>query len=365
MARTDGADEELTCNFLFLCGGYYDYDTPHDPDFKGVADFNGQVVHPQFWPEELDYSGKRVVVIGSGATAMTIVPAMAERGAQVTMVQRSPTYVVALPDRDVIAIFLRRILPEKFAYALTRLKNTQLQRVFYHRTRVAPEGVKKRLLRYVRKHLGSDYDVERHFTPTYNPWDQRLCLLPNGDLFDAINRGSAEVVTERIDRFVEEGLRLVTGEVIPADIIVTATGLRLKVLCGVDLAVDGAPVPIPETFAYKGMMFSGVPNLAQTFGYINASWTLRADLTSEYVCQLLNYMDQVGMAQVTPTLRPEDQDMETRPWIDGFNPGYLLRSMHLLPKQGEGPWRNTQNYALDKKMVRHAPIPDSALQFSK
>lgn len=364
LGKKDGAEETITGNFIFMCGGYYNYDTPHDAHFKGVENFKGQVIHPQFWPEGMDYAGKKIIVIGSGATAMTIVPAMAELGAEVTMVQRSPTYVVSAPDQDSIANFLRKCLPASWAYAITRFKNTQLQHWVYRRTRVAPQVVKKKLLGLVRKHLGPDYDVDKHFTPSYNPWDQRMCLIPNADLFNAINSGGAKVVTEQIDCFVEEGLKLATGEVLPADAIVTATGLQLIVLSGVEFFVDDCKVDVSDTFSYKGMMYSDVPNMAQTFGYINASWTLRADLTSEYVCRLLNEMDKLGMTQVTPTLRPEDEDMAVKPWISDFPAGYMMRSMHLFPKQGEGPWRNTQNYKLDKKMVRKAPIVDTVLKFS-
>ena len=364
MERSDGSQAQMTASFLLMCGGYYNYDTPHDAGFKGMDDYRGEIIHPQFWPENMTYEGKKIVVIGSGATAMTIVPSMAELGAEVTMVQRTPTYVVSAPDKDKIANTLRKILPGSWAYAITRLKNTMLQHWFYHKTRVSPEAVKRKLLGLVRKHLGPDYDVDKHFTPPYNPWDQRLCLIPNADLFKSINNGSVKVVTEQIDCFVEDGLKLATGEVLPADAIVTATGLKLIVLSGVDFQVDGKQVDIPETFSYKGMMYSDIPNMAQTFGYINASWTLRADLTSEYVCRLLNYMDELGMAQVTPRLREEDKNMEAKPWIDDFPAGYMKRSMHLFPKQGGDPWRNTQNYKLDKKMVKKAPIADSALQFS-
>ncbi len=358
------AESEFSCNFLFMCGGYYNYDRPHDPEFKNVDAFKGQVIHPQFWPEELDYAGKKIIVIGSGATAMTLVPAIAEQAAEVTMVQRSPTYVVSMPARDKIANALRKCLPEKFAYAITRFKNVAMQRYFYQRTRVAPLRVKNKLLGLVRKYLGPEYDVDKHFTPTYNPWDQRLCLIPDADLFNAINAGTARVVTEHIDCFTGDGLKLATGEVLPADIIVTATGLRLTVLSGLALRVDGSQVNLADTWSYKGMMYSDIPNLAQTFGYINASWTLRADLVSEYVCRLLNQMDKLGMAQVTPRLRPEDEGMTSRPWIDGFPAGYMKRSMHLFPKQGEDCWRNTQNFKLDRKLIRHAPIEDSALCFS-
>ncbi|MAT83832.1 MAG: FAD-containing monooxygenase EthA, partial [Gammaproteobacteria bacterium] len=318
----------------------------------------------QFWPEDLDYAGKKVLVIGSGATAMTLVPAMAERGARVTMLQRSPTYVVSRPDQDAIANRLRKWLPERWAYAVTRFKNTQLQRFFYNRARTKPERVKQMLLKQVRKELGDEY-TDKHFTPSYNPWDQRLCLIPNADLFDSIREGSADVVTDHIDAFTERGVRTASGQEIEADIIVTATGLKLQVLSGVEFAVDGERVNFPDTFSYKGMMFSGVPNLVQTFGYINASWTLRADLTAEYVCRLLNHMKATGMRQVTPELREEDRDMQALPWIDDFTAGYMQRAMHLFPKQGDrGPWRNTQNYALDKKMIRHAPLEDGALRFT-
>ncbi|MGI9325805.1 MAG: flavin-containing monooxygenase [Pseudomonadales bacterium] len=365
--RTD-TDEavQFTCNFLFMCGGYYSYEKGHTPEFAGLEDFKGQVIHPQHWPEDLQYQGKKVVVIGSGATAMTLVPAMAANGAQVTMVQRSPTYVVSRPDEDKIANTLRKWLPEKWAYAITRFKNVQMQRFTYHRTRVAPQKVKATLLALVRKHLGPDYDVDKHFTPSYNPWDQRLCLVPNADLFTAINDGNAVVETEQIDRITESGLRLASGRELPADIIVTATGLNLVVLSGVEITVDGDRVNFPDTYSYKGMMYSGVPNMAQTFGYINASWTLRADLTSEYVCRVLNHMDELGVSQCTPRLRPEDAQMQALPWITDFSAGYMQRVMHLFPKQGDsGPWRNTQDFAKDKKMIRKAPLEDGALIFGQ
>lgn len=361
--KSCGETKILTCGFISMCGGYYNYEQPHDPGFTDMENFQGKIVQPQFWPKKLDYSGKRVIVIGSGATAMTLVPSMAAKGAHVTMVQRSPTYVVSRPDEDKVANVLRKFLPDSWAYAITRWKNTLLQGYFYRQTRVSPTFIKKKILDGVRAHLGEEL-TEKHFTPSYNPWDQRLCLIPNADLFKAIRKGSVEVVTEQIDTFTQDGLKLKTGEVLPADIIVTATGLKLAVLSGVEFVVDGEPVNVPETFSYKGMMLSGVPNMIQTFGYINASWTLRADLTSEYICRLLNYMDEVGMKQVTPTLRAEDAGMEVRPWIDDFPAGYMTRSMHLFPRQGEGPWRNTQDFAADKKMVRKSPIKDSALKFS-
>ena len=365
-SRADGAEPvTLSCDFLFLCGGYYRYDQGHLPEFAGLEEFGGTLVQPQFWPEDLDYAGKRVIVIGSGATAMTLVPAMAEGGARVTMVQRSPTYVVSRPAEDAIANFLRRILPERWAYALTRWKNVTLQGYMYRRTRTAPEKVKRQLLDRVRKHLGPDYDVDTHFTPRYNPWDQRLCLVPDADLFKAINAGRAEVVTDGIERFTANGIRLASGRELEADIVVAATGLELAVLSGIELQVDGRPVNLPDTVSYKGMMFSDVPNLVQTFGYINASWTLRADLTARYVCRLLNHLQATGTRQVTPRLRDEDRGMTLRPWIDDFSAGYMQRAMHRFPKQGDrGPWRNTQDYAQDKKLVREAPLEDGALVFS-
>ena len=361
------AETTFTGNFLFICGGYYNYEQPHDPEFKNVAAFKGQVLHPQFWPEGMHYAGKKVVVIGSGATAMTLVPNIATQGAEVTMVQRSPTYVVSLPARDKIANMLRKFLPDKLAYIITRFKNVELQRFFYRQTRTAPLRVKNKLLALVRKHLGPEYDVDKHFTPTYNPWDQRLCLIPDADLFNAINAGTVKVVTEHIDCFTEDGLKLSTGEVLPADIIVTATGLKLTVLAGLEISVDDKRMDLAKTWSYKGMMYSDIPNLAQTFGYINASWTLRADLISEYVCRLLNHLDKKGMRQVTPRLRPEDEGMPARPWIDSFTAGYMQRSMHLFPKQGDaGCWRNTQDFKQDRKMIRHAPIEeDAALRFEK
>lgn len=361
-ANEAGETSQVTGSFLFMCGGYYNYDQPFDPKFTGVEDFKGQVLHPQFWPEDLDYTGKKVVVIGSGATAMTLVPAMAETAASVTMVQRSPTYVVSRPAEDNIANTLRKYLPDSWAYAITRFKNTTLQGYMYKKTRTEPEQVKQRLLNMMAEHLDQK-TIDEHFTPEYNPWDQRLCLIPDADLYKALNDGRANVVTEHIEKFTENGLLLTNGEELEADIIVTATGLELTVLSNVEFTVDNEKIEWPEKFAYKGMMYSDVPNMAQTFGYINASWTLRADLTAEYVCRLLNRMDELGTRQVTPRLRPEDEGMPTAPWIDNFSAGYMQRSMHKFAKQGTGPWRNTQNFAKDKKMVRKAPIDDAALVF--
>jgi cation diffusion facilitator CzcD-associated flavoprotein CzcO len=365
--RGDTGDRvSFTCNFLFMCAGYYSYREGHTPEFEGIERFRGAIVHPQKWPEDLAYAGKKVVVIGSGATAMTLVPAMAKDVAHIVMLQRSPTYVVSRPDKDAIANALRKLLPERWAYAITRWKNVSLQQFFYRRTRTQPGTVKAKLLHLVRKELGPDYDVQTHFTPSYNPWDQRLCLVPNSDLFEAIRSGQASMETSRIERFTETGIRLASGKQLDADIVVTATGLNLVVLGEMRFVVDDAPVDFSRTWTYKGMMYSGVPNLVSTFGYINASWTLRADLTSEYVCRLLNHMDRIGARQVTPRLRATDADMPARPWIDSFSSGYMQRVMHRFPKQGDRePWINPQNYARDKKMIRAGEIEDGALEFGE
>ena len=356
---------QFTCNMLLMCGGYYNYDEPHDPAITGLERFEGTVVHPQFWPEDLDYAGKKVVVIGSGATAMTLVPAMAENGAEVTMVQRSPTYVVSMPAVDADANRLRRFLPEDMAYKVTRWKNVRNDVSFYRRTRTEPKVVKQELLYLVREALGPDYDVKKHFTPCYNPWDQRLCLIPDDDLYNAINAGTASVETDEIETVTETGLKLKSGRELDADIIVTATGLKLIVASGVAFDVDGEPVAFPATYSYKGMMYSDMPNMVQTFGYINASWTLRSDLTAEFVCRLINRMDALGMRQVTPRLREQDKTMKALPWIDDFSAGYMQRLMHLFPKQGDrDPWRHTQDFAEDKKLIRDAPIDDDVLVFS-
>ena len=310
---TDGGTATYTCNYISMCSGYYSYKEGYTPHFPGRERFEGQVVHPQAWPEDLDFTGKRVVVIGSGATAVTLVPAMASTAAHVTMLQRSPTYVAAGPDVDVIANGLRKALPDRVAYGITRKKNTALQQVFYKRMRKNPGKAKDYLVKKVSDALGPDYDVATHFTPTYDPWDQRLCLVPNGDLFDAINDGSASVVTGHIDTFTETGIALESGEHLDADIIVTATGLNMVTLGEVDFVVDGEPVDFSQTVAYKGFAYSDVPNLASTFGYVNASWTLRADLIARYVCRLLNHMDATGTEICTPRLRPSDASMQLRP----------------------------------------------------
>ena len=359
-----GTPVEFTCNFLFMCSGYYNYEQGHLPEFRGIERFAGPVVHPQAWPEDLDYTDQRVAVIGSGATAMTLVPAMAESARRVTMIQRSPTYVVSRPESDAINNRLRRFLPEKLAYTLTRWKNILWQMYVYRRTRKAPDSVRNKLLDAARKELGSDC-VENHFTPSYNPWDQRLCLIPDGDLFKAIQGGRATVATGTISEITESGVELTSGERIDADILVTATGLQLAVFGGIRFSVDGSPVHFPDRINYKGIMLSDLPNLAYVFGYVNASWTLRADLTCAYVCRLLNRMEKLGMRQCTARLREQDRDMKLRPWIVDFSSGYFARTMHLFPKQGDrDPWRNTQNYLQDRKMVFRDALEDGALTFS-
>ncbi|QYE35282.1 NAD(P)/FAD-dependent oxidoreductase [Polymorphobacter sp. PAMC 29334] len=361
-ATRDGVPVELTCNFLFMCSGYYDYAAGHTPDFAGSADFAGQIVHPQHWPADLDYAGKRVVVIGSGATAVTLVPAMARTAAHVTMLQRSPSYVVARPAVDGIADRLRRNLPAKLAYALVRWKNVLLGMMFFNQSRKNPAKVKGLILDGVRAQLGPDYDVAKHFTPAYNPWDQRLCLVPDADLFDAIKGGSASVVTDHIDHFTRDGIVLKSGAELPADVIVTATGLNLSLLGKMAVSVDGAPVDFAKSFNYKGMMYSDVPNLASAFGYTNASWTLKADLTSEYVCRLLKHMDRTGTRIATPR-RDAGASGET-PFLD-FSSGYVTRSMDKFPKQGTAvPWKVHQNYVRDLLALRYGKVADGTMEFN-
>ncbi len=353
------------CNFLIMCSGYYNYDRGYTPDFQGRDRFKGKIVHPQKWQENLDYQDKKVIVIGSGATAVTLVPEMAKDAKKVVMLQRSPTYIVSRGDEDKTANLLRQLLPEKLAYAITRWKNISFGQFFYRRTRSKPEKIKNALINTVRQELGKDYDVEKHFTPSYNPWDQRLCLVPNSDLFKAIKSGKAEVVTDSIDTFTENGILLKSGEELTADIVVTATGLNLLVLGGVKFFVDEQPVEFDRTYTYKGIMYSDVPNLVSIFGYVNASWTLRADLISEYTCRLIDRLDRKGLSQCTPRLRKEDLNMPERPFIEGFSSGYLQRLLHLLPKQGDRhPWLNSQNYRQDKKNLRNSAIEDGVLIFN-
>ena len=363
--KESGGTATIRCGFILMCAGYYSYEKGYTPDFRGRDRFGGKIVHPQEWPEDLDYHGKKVVVVGSGATAVTLIPEMARDAAHVVMLQRSPTYMVSRPDTDSVANFLRKVLPDKTAYAITRWKNIRFQQMVYRRTRTDPDKVKEKLLDMVRKELGPDYDVDTHFTPHYNPWDQRLCLVPNSDFFESVKSGNASIVTDTIDTFTEKGVLLESGSELDADIIVTATGLDLVLLGGAEIFVDGQPVDISETFSYMGMMYSDVPNLVTTFGYINASWTLRADLTAEYACRILNHMDETGCRLCTPRLRSEDKDMPARKWITEFSSGYMQRVMHLFPKQGDkAPWLNTQNYTEDKKLLATRAVDDGVLQFS-
>lgn len=359
-----GASTTVTCNFLFMCSGYYSYKKGHEPEFPGRDRFRGAVVHPQRWPEDLDYAGQRVVVIGSGATAVTLVPAMAERASKVTMLQRTPTWMASRSDIDKFANTLRRFLPGRLAYAITRLRNTTFQQIVYQRTRTHPEKVRAILLEQIRKELPEGFDIDRHFTPPYDPWDQRLCLVPNSDFFRAIKAGKVDVVTDKILTWTESGIDLVSGEHLEADVIVTATGLELVTLGEMEFSVDGNPVDFSKTWTYKGLAYSGVPNLVSTFGYINASWTLRADLTSEYVCRLLKHMSESGSRICTPTLRSSDAAMPERRWIEDFSAGYMERVMHLFPRQGDRePWINPQNFKRDKKMFRKSPIDDGVMVF--
>ena len=358
-----GESVRLRCGFLMMCSGYYSYDHGYTPEFAGREQFGGRIVHPQEWPEDIDYAGKRVVVIGSGATAVTLIPEMARDTAHITMLQRSPTYMVSMPDSDRIANILRRLLPEKLAYRLIRWKNIRFQRFIYWRTRVAPGKVRDKLLKMARKELGSDEDFETNFVPRYDPWDQRLCLVPNADFFHTIRDGNASVVTDQIETFTEHGILLESGRELEADIIITATGLDLCVLGDARFTVDERPVDFSNSWSYKSMMFSDVPNLVSTFGYINASWTLKADLTAEYACRLINHMDAVGATMCVP--RVGDSDMPADDWIKNFSSGYIQRKMHLLPKQGDrAPWTNTQNYLLDRKAILKEPVDDGVLEFS-
>jgi cation diffusion facilitator CzcD-associated flavoprotein CzcO len=361
-AAHDGKPVRFTCNFLFLCGGYYNYEQGYTPDFPGIERFQGRVVHPQKWTPDIDYAGKRVVVIGSGATAVTLAPEMAKTAAQVTMLQRSPTYVVAMPAEDKMANDLRRWLPARLAYAITRWRKVLFGMYFFRLARQKPALVKARIIGMVRAQLGPDYDVETHFTPRYNPWDQRLCLVPDADLFNAIKAGAVSVVTDHIATFTEGGIRLKSGAELEADLVVTATGLNLQALNGLELVVDGRAVAAGKTMSYKGMMYRDVPNLASSFGYTNASWTLKCDLTCEYVCRVLNHMTRTGMRQATP--RNTDPTIGEQPWLD-FSSGYVQRAMASFPKQGtKAPWKLHQNYALDLMSLRYAAVDDGVLEFA-
>ncbi len=361
-AESGGEHVTFTCGFLFTCSGYYDYAGGYTPEFAGRDAFGGQVVHPQFWPEGLETAGKRVVVIGSGATAVTLVPAIAKDAAHVTMLQRSPSYVASRPAEDAFANKLRRFLPAKLAYSVIRWRNVGMQLFLFNMARSKPAKFKAQLIGLVSKELGADYDVATHFTPKYNPWDQRLCLVPDSDLFTSIKSGKASVVTDTIETFTETGLKLTSGQELPADIVVTATGLRMQILSGMALSVDGVRVEFGKAMSYKGMMYSDVPNLATAFGYTNASWTLKADLTCSYVCRLLNYMDARGFAEARPIRNASVQEM---PFLD-FSSGYVQRALEQLPRQGTTkPWKLNQNYALDMMALKFGKLDDGTMVFKR
>ena len=360
-AEHNGEVKRFKAKFVLSASGYYNYDKGYTPEFKGTEAFKGQIIHPQHWPEGLDYSGKRVVVIGSGATAVTLVPSMADKAAHVTMLQRSPTYMVSMPAEDKFANRLRRMLPAHFAYDVIRFMRITAQQIFFRLARGRPAKTRERLLGLVRDQIGPE-QVDQHFTPSYNPWEQRLCLVPDNDMFLAIKGGKASVVTDHIETFTEKGLKLKSGQELEADIIITATGLSLQMLGGAEVKVDGAKVDTGKVFAYKGTMFSDVPNLAFVFGYTNASWTLRADLICEYVCRLIKYMDDYGLDIATPRMVGE---FDEKPFAD-FSSGYFQRAAHLLPKQTSvAPWKQNQSYGHDMMDLRFGAIEDGALEFTK
>ncbi|OYU46783.1 MAG: FAD-containing monooxygenase EthA [Burkholderiales bacterium PBB4] len=358
-----GAALTLSCSFLWICSGYYRYDQGYQPAMKGTERFTGQMVHPQHWTPDIDYRDKRVVVIGSGATAITLVPSMAQTAAHVTMLQRSPTYVISLPAEDALANWLNRVLPARAAYFLTRWKKVMLGMLFYKASKRWPNAMKKMIVGGIAKAMGPDFDTTRHFSPHYKPWDQRVCMVPDADLFAAIKQGRASVVTDQIDTFTEKGILLKSGEELPADLVVTATGLDLLALGGMALDVDGTPVVLKEKLTYKGMMLSDVPNMAYVVGYTNASWTLKADLISQYVCRLLNHMRSKDTPQCTPRL--PDGSVEAVNWVD-FSSGYVQRSVDQFPRQGQkSPWCLHQNYALDIFNLRLGSLEDGTMRFSR
>jgi len=360
-AEHAGGVKRFTADFVLMCAGYYKYEHGYMPDFKGMERFEGPIIQPQLWPEDLDYSGKRVVVIGSGATAVTLVPAMTDKAAHVTMLQRTPTYMISLPAVDNFGERLRRWLPRQLAYDVNRAFRTFFQQFFFRFARTRPNAFKRRLFKRIEEHLPKE-TIEKHFTPPYNPWEQRLCLVPDNDMFEAIKAGKASIVTDQIEEFTATGIKLKSGEELQADIVVAATGLVLQTLGGADVYVDGRKVETGKTYTYKGTMYSDVPNLASVFGYTNASWTLRADLICEYVCRLINYMDEYGLTQATPRLKGP---VETRPFVD-FSSGYFQRAAHILPKQTtRAPWKQNQSYFHDIMDLRYGPIEDGELEFKR
>jgi cation diffusion facilitator CzcD-associated flavoprotein CzcO len=359
-AKVGDKKVHLTCNFLYLCTGYYDYDKGYTPDFAGMEDFEGQIVHPQKWTDDIDYANKKVVVIGSGATAVTLVPALAEKAEHVTMLQRSPTYIISVPAKDKVANFLRSVLPNRTAYTISRWKNVLFGLGLYTLSRRRPPLIKNFIAKGVRKEIGEELATE-HFTPEYNPWDQRLCLVPDSDLFQSIREKKASVITDHIETFTPKGLKLKSGKHLDADIIVTATGLVMKLMAGLQLVVDNEPVDISKTLAYKGMMYSDIPNAASAFGYTNASWTLKCDLTAQYICRMLNFMDANNYKIATP--RINDPSIKPESPVD-FNSGYIQRALRTLPKQGSKlPWRVNQNYIKDIRMFRYGNVDDGTMEF--
>ncbi len=360
----ENSDSLMTCSFLLSCSGYYNFDKGYTPEFEGIETFGGKVIHPQHWPKDLNIDGKRIVIIGSGATAVTLLPSLAEKAGHVTMLQRSPTYMISMPKKDPFAMAAKFLFSEKTAHHVIRLKNIYFQRLIYICSRKFPEQFKKLLIKRVRNSVNADIDVKKHFTPKYAPWDQRMCLVPGADFFEALNSKKASIVTDKIQKIQNKGIQLASGEFIEADIIVTATGLDLNFLGGIRCDVDGKPINFSETFTYKGLMLSTVPNLIYTFGYVNASWALRSELVAQYCCRLLNHMDQAKVKQCTPQRGAEPKE-NSKPMIENFSSGYLQRKIHLLPKQGQHePWTCEQNYLLEKKQILKQPVENKFLTFS-
>ena len=365
--RTDTGEEvRLSAGFVWMCQGYYRHAQGYTPEWEGTDRFRGRIVHPQSWPEDLDYTGKRVVVIGSGATAATLIPAIAPACEHVTMLQRSPTFFFVRPNSNEVADMLRELdIPDEWTHEIVRRKILHDSAAITKMSFEAPDELRAFLLDSIRPHLPEGFDVDTHFNPSYRPWQQRVAVLPDGDLFAAMREGKASVVTDRIESFTESGIMLSSGDVLEADIVVTATGFDLSVLGDIALTVDGRPVDAAETVTYRGIMFTGIPNVAYVFGYFRSSWTLRADLISDFVCRLLSHMDDKGATMVTPVLRDQDAGMELGPWVDpeNFNPGYLTRSMHLMPKQGAwDPWRILHDYSTEKELLAAADLDDGALR---
>ena len=358
----NGEKSVYTANFIIACTGYYNYDQGYQPEFPGEKNFKGQIIHPQKWPENLDYSGKKVVVIGSGATAVTLIPAMAPKTAHITMLQRSPTYIVSIPSNDFLSETLRKFLPKSWVYQMARLRNVALQRLIFMLAKARPGAIRRLILAGAKRQLGDAVDI-KHFSPSYNPWDERLCVVPDGDLFETLKSGRASIVTDQIETFTEKGIKLKSGKELEADIIVTATGLNVELMGGVEVEVDGAKVPVPERVTYKAVLVEGVPNAAIIFGYTNASWTLKVDIACEYICRLLKHMDKnrlhTVVAHAPADIRTEDTVM------GGLSSGYIRRAANKLPRQGKtGVWKVTNDYLSDSAMLKLTPVTDDALKFS-